>query len=311
MSAVADVQELWGTKPMNLAFDCDGRRWPIDADPSRAPRTLAALAACLPLELQLHTPKIAGGHIYWHAPFVEPAEGTMDVMQVPPGAFIYWPVRQFLEITFAPLQAETARITLLGHLGDGLDELAALGAALRQGQGRRRFDGRLSLAEPVPVRPQEKADAGLPAELVAERERLWAACPAEIQAILDSRAIMHPAGPLFMAEGELRVLHETLWRIRERHGADPEAMLRFAAALACGKAAACLHDLCHLTETAQLLRQLEAAFGQADWPFLAMNDEAILMAGRLAAWLDLLIPWSDVNEAIRAAADAVPHGAAT
>lgn len=289
---------------MKLAFECDGQRWLIVCDVARAPRTLSALAACLSLDLQLHTPKIAGSHIYWHAPFVEAVEGAVDVMQARPGAFFFWPVRQFLEIAFAPLQAETASITVLGHLAGGVEELAALGAALRNGQGRRSFRGRLTMVEPSRELPPVSPRDGVPADLVARRRQLWTACPAEIRDILSSRAIMHPAGPLFMAESELRVLHETLWSVRSRQGADDEVLLRYAAALACNRTALCLHDLCHLEETAELLRDLKAALLRSDIPLAPMIDEAIMVAGRLAAWLDLLIPWSDVNEAVRSAVDA-------
>ena len=78
---------------------------------------------------------------------------------------------------------------------------------------------------------------------------------------------------------------------------------RRIAAVACNKAATRLRDFCHLGESAAAIFALEAAFGRDDIPLAALVDEAILCAGRLAAWLDLRIPWSAVNEATRSALD--------
>lgn len=285
---------------MELVFSAEGRSWPLrltgDAD-----RTQRALLRALPLPLQLHTPKIAGSHIYWHAPFIEDVEGATHVLDAPAGAFIYWPVRQFLEITFAPLQAETAQVTVLGHLEAPVDGIAALAATLKREQGRRMFAGSLArvdgtTAEPVLASP-------LPGDLLAARAALWAACPADIAQLTHSRAIMHPAGPVFAAEGEARVLHEALWWIRCERDRVDEALRRYAARLALNKAATRLRDFCHLDTTPALLFRLEAAMGEATLPFEALLDEAILVAGRTGAWIDLLIPWNDLNESFRAALD--------
>lgn len=297
---------------MNLDFsvgDATGSTtWRIACDEARAPRTLAALAATLPSALQLHTPKIAGQHIYWHAPFVTDAEGGVDVMEARPGAFLYWPGRQFLELIFAPLQAETATVTLLGHIEGGLPELKALGARLRERHGEEPFEGTLARADGVAT--PAPADDAIPADLRARREALWRACPADIAPMLASRATMHPAGPLLMAESEARVLHEILWWVRAGLAGEEPRISRRMAALACNKAAVRLRDFCHLPESADTLFRLEAAFGRDDIPLAALTDEAILCAGRLAAWLDLKIPWRAVNEAMRGALDGAKVAAA-
>ncbi|TIR16839.1 MAG: hypothetical protein E5X34_25015 [Mesorhizobium sp.] len=283
---------------MDLNFSAEGQNWPIrltgDAD-----RTRRALLSALPMRLQLHTPKIAGSHIYWHAPFVEDLEGATHVLAASAGTFIYWPVRQFLEITFAPLQAENAEVTVLGHLDAPVEGIAELAATLKQDQGRRILEGTLSRVDGrVPAPP---APSPLPQDIVAARKALWGACPSDIGQATSSRAIMHPAGPVFTAESEARVLHEFLWWIRAERGTG-EAMRRHAAALALDKAATRLRDFCHMEETPALLFRLKAAMGDA-YPFDGLIDEAILVAGRIGAWLDLLIPWNDLNEAFRAALD--------
>lgn len=285
---------------MDLIFSVEGQSWPIrlggDAD-----RTRRALLSALPMRLQLHTPKIAGSHIYWHAPFVEDLEGATHVLSATAGAFIYWPVRQFLEITFAPLQAENAEITVLGHLDAPVDGIAQLAATLKRDQGRRILEGTLGKADGGGT-PAPQAPSPLPRDIVAARNALWAACPTDISRATASRAIMHPAGPVFTAESEARVLHELLWWIRAERGGKDEALRRHTAALALDKAATRLRDFCHMEETPALLFRLKAAMGDGH-PFDALIDEAILVAGRIGAWLDLLIPWNDLNEAFRAALD--------
>ncbi|AZO45489.1 hypothetical protein EJ076_32495 [Mesorhizobium sp. M7D.F.Ca.US.005.01.1.1] len=284
---------------MDLIFSAEGRSWPLRLT-GDAERTRRALLLALPMRLQLHTPKIAGSHIYWHAPFVEDIEGATHVLSATAGAFIYWPVRQFLEITFAPLQAENAEITVLGHLDAPVEGIAELAATLKRDQGRRILEGTLvrsdgSVSEPSPPSP-------LPQDIIAARKALWASCPADISRVTASRAIMHPAGPVFTAESEARVLHEFLWWVHAERGRKDELVMRQAAAIALDKTATRLRDFCHMEETPALLFRLKAAMGD-DHPFDALIDEAILVAGRIGAWLDLLIPWNDLNEAFRAALD--------
>ncbi|MEZ5798553.1 MAG: hypothetical protein R3D63_14400 [Paracoccaceae bacterium] len=281
---------------MRLIFEAEGESWPLRLG-TGAPETTAALLAALPMPLQLHTPKIAGSHVYWHAPFVRDVEGATHVLDAAPGAFIYWPVRQFLEITFAPLQAETAAVTVLGHLDAPIEGIAALAAVLRRDQGRRTLTGTLR-REDGGTAPAAATTA--PEALVALRRGLWSGCPADVAALTGSRAIMHPAGPVFMAESEARVLHEALWWVRAKLGGAPEAQLRAIAALALDHAGVRLRDFCHFDTSAEALFAFrDAMAGPA--PIAALLDEAIMAAGRLAAWIDLLIPWNDVNEAFRAA----------
>lgn len=285
---------------MNLIFSVQGQSWPVRMS-GQAERTQKAVLNALPMTLQLHTPKIAGSHIYWHAPFVEDVEGATHVLAAKPGAFIYWPVRQFLEITFAPLQAETAQITVLGHLDAPVEGIAELAQALKAEQGQKIFDGSLSYADKAntPEWPQ----SSLPEDIIGARKALWMSCPEEIQHLTQSRAIMHPAGPVFAAESEARVLHELLWWIRAEANQTDQNILRHTAALVLNKAATRLRDFCHLSETSATLFRLEAAMKEAV-PFAELIDESILIAGRIGAWLDLLIPWNNVNEAFRAAVPA-------
>lgn len=284
---------------MNLVFTAEGQSWPITLTEG-APRTRNALLRALPLDLQLHTPKIAGSHIFWHAPFVEDVEGSTHVLDARAGAFLYWPVRQFLEITFAPLQAETAHVTVLGQLDAPVESIAALAAVLRNQQGRRILVGALRQEGMADTPPSPSLS--LPADLVTARKILWADMPEDVRHLTRSRAIMHPVGPVFTAESETRVLHELLWWIRGAIGTRDETVLRQSAAIALDKTATRLRDFCHMDTTPALLFRLAAAMDEAH-PFSVLIDEAILVAGRAGAWIDLLIPWNDLNEAFRTALD--------
>lgn len=287
---------------MRLRLTIHDQNYDITCDEARAPRTLARLAGCLPYPLQLHTPKIAGSHIYWDGPFVEDAEGGVDIHSAKPGAFLYWPVRQFVEIIYAPLQAETASVTLLGHYDGPVERIEEMAKRLREQQGVRLFDGQLSILDLGGITPTESVnDASLPAGLIAARDRVWASCPSDISQLRDSRALMHPAGPVFLAESEARVLHEMGWWLRERLATDDERDLRYSGALTVNKCATRLRDFCHMSTTANALFELEAAYKNAEVKLAPLVELHILLAGRIAAWCDLLIPWNPVNEAFREA----------
>ncbi|HEV7370425.1 hypothetical protein [Arenibaculum sp.] len=275
---------------------------PIALDGAAAPRTTAALLACLPLGLDVHCAKIAGNHIFWHAPFVCEVEAATDVLAVPTGGFLYWPERQFLELVYAPLQAETAAVTVLGRLDDGLDRLLALGRLVQDVQGHRPVLAELRAADGVRPSPPPSAHGPL-APLSDARRALWAACPEEVDALMASRGVMHPAGPLLMAEGEARGVHELLWWHRRAFLADGTHAHAAAAALALEKAASRIGGFCHLTASAGLLLSAAACLAERSDHTVAAFDEAILIAGRLAGWLDLRIPWTALTEATRTAHD--------
>ena len=283
---------------MRLLFEADGVSCPVICD-GDTPRTHAALAAVLPLELQPHTPKIAGNHIFWHVPFVEDAEGGVDVLSAPPGALIYWPVRQFMEITFAPLQAETASVSILGRIDAPVSEIAALGERLRLGAGERIFPGHLSRTVGGTSAPVPAPD--VPAPLHAARLALWRECPDEIRALTASRAILHPVGPLMQADAEARVLHEVLWGVYARRDVQSPDMRRAIASFALDRTAVRLRDFCHLPDSAATLHAVRDAVEDITVPLDAALKEASLIAGRLAACIDLLIPWNAMNDAARLA----------
>jgi hypothetical protein len=274
---------------------------PILLETARAPRTAAALLASLPDRIDIHCAKIAGNHILWHAPFVVDAEATGDVMQVPPGGFLYWPERQFLELVFDALQAESAQVTLLGRLESGVEDLRALGRRVQARQGHETLWAQLLSRDTPPTAAPMPSDPAL-TEIVAARRAIWRAPPSEIATLMARRGVMLPAGPLVYAEGYARHLHETLWRLRAiaRAGDVPFAVRAGGEAL--GLAVARIAGFCHLLEAGAVLERIAASLRARPDLAATILDEAILYAGRLAAWLDGRIAWNDITEATRAAA---------
>jgi len=290
---------------MKLEFSSSGKSWSIELT-HQAPRSCRALLDILPIHAQLHTPKIAGSHIYWHVPFIMDVEGATDVLDTKAGAFIYWPVRQFLEITFAPLQAEKAQVSVLGQLDADIEGIAELADSVKKNQGHHIITASLKLSSSASgsaasdhnLQQKVPAPCLLPDDLITCRKELWLKMPDDISQLPKSRAIMHPLGPVFTAESQARICHEFLWWVRSHRHSMTEDALRQSAALALNKAATILQDFCHLQQSSALLFRLEQLMAEK-YPFQPLLDEAILIVGRISAWLDLLIPWHDLNEAFR------------
>jgi hypothetical protein len=281
-----------------LSFACEGETLEIALSEAGAPRTAAKLLAALPARVDLHCAKIAGNHILWHAPFVEALEAAADVMTMGPGAFIYWPERQFLELIFGELQAETASVTVLGRMRGDVAPLRRIGERVAGGQGHRVVWADITMeGEGRRCEPATQARASAPLRALREKRLvLWAGAPPEIDALMRRRGPMLPAGPLLMAESEARKLHEILWLALGESRADPGAAM--AAVLALRGAASRLDGFCGLHDAGGTL--LEAAAYLESVPADARHviEELILYAGRLAGWLDLRIPWRAVNEAV-------------
>ncbi len=144
------------------------------------------------------------------------------------------------------------------------------------------------------------------AELRAARERLYQGTPAEVAALETRRRVMQPAGPLLYAEAESRLLHEQLSMLvlaLEAGEFDFESALPTVRFLL-RRAASRLEGWYLLHEAGDLVGRAAESLGPLDSvDRLAMLRELIFYVGRLNYWLDLTIPWNDVNELMRAQAD--------
>ena len=280
-----------------LIFKVDGAEHEIELDGACAPRTLAGVIDALPATVDIHCAKIAGSHIMWPVPIVERLETASDVLAMPPGAFFYWPERQYLEITYDSLQAETASVSYLGRLAGDVGWLREYADRQRREQGRRIFTadvfvrGRgnaLTAVEPDGPEPWRR--------ICRARREAWRGQPADVQALLDRRGLNLPFGSLAMAEGELRKLHELLWRLwndGERRADDEKVAI---AVFALEAAVSRVGGFCHMQATADTLRDGIDCLRQGASAVQEILVELILFVGRMAAWLDLHICWWPMNE---------------
>lgn len=288
-----------------LLLSLDALRLVVRLDRPRAVRTVEALLRSLPMPVDLHAARIAGRHLLWHAPFVVPLEAASEVSELPPGTFLYWPERQFLELLYGPLQAERAPVTVLGRLEGPVEPVAELGALVRREQGRRPFRGRLERLDGPALPPaSEPLEASGPlAALVAARKALWAAPPAAIEALVARRGLILPAGPLLMAEAEARKLQEALWKLLGEAASDPWFAAR-AAALLLDQAERRLADLYGLSGCSEPFALGRRALALTPARAATILEELVLVAGRLAGWLDERIPWEAINGVVTEAAEA-------
>jgi hypothetical protein len=282
-----------------LTFRVDGAEHEIALDGAHAPGTLAGIIAALPATVDVHCAKIAGSHIMWPVPVLERLETAADVLAMPPGAFFYWPERQYLEITYDALQAETASVSYLGRLVGDVAWLRDYADRQRREQGRRIFTADVFVRGDSSARADPESESGGPdvwRRLCRARRDAWRAQPADVQALLDRRGLNLPFGSLAMAEGELRKLHELLWRLwnEGERRADGEKVV--IAVFALEAAVSRVGGFCHMQATAGILRDGIECFRHAAAPTQDILAELVLFAGRVAAWLDLHICWWPMNE---------------
>ncbi|MCB4769671.1 hypothetical protein LGR54_13725 [Ancylobacter sp. Lp-2] len=286
----------------SLYFTLDGASHEIELYPDLAPVTIGKLVASLPARLDIHCAKIAGQHIFWHAPVVADIEKPADILTLPAGTFLYWPERQFLELIYGELQAEKAQVSVLGRLTGDIGWLKEYGRRVVERHGQEPLVAELSAAaDALPLALPEKdfASPGLIA-LREARKAIWQAPPEEIFVLLRREGMMLPYGPLAMAEGELRKLHELIWRLRrEDYGIGLAERARVATFLIDAFNAridgfCALHEIGRVLDSARPLLADPALVGD-------VIEELVLFTGRAAAWLDTYIPWNALNETTRTA----------
>ncbi len=281
-----------------IVFEVGGVAHEIEVTEAYAPQTLHRVMAALPTIADIHCAKIAGCHIMWPVPVVARLENSSDVLSMPPGSFFFWPERQYLEITYDELQAESAAISYLGRLKGDVAWLRDYAEENRRGQGQRKFEAKVYVKggpdAPIPDDFAEGTDAW--SRLRGARQSAWQAQPDDVQTLLDRRGLMIPFGPLAMAEGEMRKLHELLWRLwvdDTRYAQDQTTVIaQFAIEAAITRVA----GFCHMTHVGSVLEDGVSCLGDANLEQSAVLEELVLYCGRIAAWLDSHICWWPMNE---------------
>ncbi|ATN35994.1 hypothetical protein ACO34A_19495 [Rhizobium sp. ACO-34A] len=281
----------------SIYFKLAGEAHEIELFPDLAPQTIGKLVSSLPAKLDIHCAKIAGQHIFWHAPIVSDIEKAQDILTLPAGTFLYWPERQFLELIYGELQAEKAQVSVLGRLTGDIAWLKAFGRHVVENHGQGVIEAELLPGEDLEglaIAQPEISDPGL-AELRAAREAMWTAPPEEFFVLMRREGMMLPYGPLAMAEGEFRKLHELIWRLRDNRYGVSTAQRGETAAFLIDAFNARIDGFCGLHGCGKVLEQAGKLMANPATAEQAI-EETVLYTGRAAAWLDAYIPWNALNE---------------
>lgn len=135
------------------------------------------------------------------------------------------------------------------------------------------------------------------------REQIWMKPSSEIRGIAKRKGTLQPAGHILCVESETRILHDMLWTFYQ-------PVLRDSNALTWARPAT-VELLSHFSKRMSGWYQLEeiskgltsardlisSANTAAD--YLAVMEETMLYVGRVNMWVDLLVPWYDINRVVK------------
>lgn len=280
-----------------LIFTCEGRDHEIELIDSPGSETLRQLTEWLPAEITIHCAKIAGCHIYWPSPILARLEHATDIHRLPPGSFLYYPDRQYLEIIYDELQAEKAAVTHLGQLKGDVAWLREFATRQRREAGSKIFTAALCIKDAGPLKPAPQAQGNDRWSRIRRARRLiWAAEPLEVAHMLENNGHNIPFGPMATADAYFRCVQESLWQLWNRPERFPDAGNRAAAINAMELGIARIGHYCHLTDSEAFLEDAIACVEAGDVALPELLSEVIFYCSRMSNWVDLHIPWYPANE---------------
>ncbi len=281
---------------MTLTFSLGGQDHQIELIDDPTSETLAQLKAWVPADITLHSAKIAGCHIYWPTPILARLERGQDIHAMPPGSFLYYPDRQYCEIIYDALQAETASVTVLGRLKGDIGWLRDFADHHRRRAGFEIHTARLSM-DGVSASPPPAFGNATPWDRIRQARRdVWAAEPAEIGRLISGEGLNIPFGPMATADGYFRAVQESLWQLWVRPDRFDAPARRAAAVNALDLGIGRIGHFCHMSASQAVMEDGIAAVADDALPLQDVLAELILYAGRMSSWVDLRIPWYEANE---------------
>lgn len=280
-----------------LIFSCEGQDHEITLVDRPGSATLAQLAAWLPATTTIHCAKIAGCHIYWPSPILAPLEEGTDIHRLPPGAFLYYPDRQYLEIIYDELQAETAAVSYLGQLQGDIGWLRDYAARQRREAGGQVFTAGLWIKGAEPVAPPPIPTDDTPwSRIRRARRAVWQGEPGEIAQMPARSGHNIPFGPMATADGYFRFVQESLWQIWSEPEAFDDSARRAITINSLRLGIARIGHYCHLSASEAVFIDAIAVVDERDVPLQELLAEIILFCSRMSNWVDAHIPWYDANE---------------
>lgn len=131
------------------------------------------------------------------------------------------------------------------------------------------------------------------------QHRIWQEMPDEVRRLSEKRGMLRPLGPISYAEADARIYSEIVSNLvlGERalslpSGTAKSPVVRYLLR----RLETRFHGWYELPEAAVFVRNALAAVEQAtDEESLAVLEEITLYLTRLDLWLDLIIPWNELN----------------
>lgn len=134
------------------------------------------------------------------------------------------------------------------------------------------------------------------------RIKIWSQMPDEVVTIANRTDILQPAGNALYAEGMTREFAELIWKftLDLSKGELKESLVRESLEVILEYYAKRLAGFCALHEAAAIIREVKGSIADSSREeFEEMMAELRLYLTRLNSWLDLLLPWHELNEAMR------------
>lgn len=273
---------------MRLIFSFIDAIIPIDLDARRAPLTAAGLLSTLPQHIDLHSARETGQHIYWQSAILEAAESTIDLTTTLPGALVFWPRQQRLELTVGPCTGEGSEVIFLGQADASVEALEAVGKRVAGEIGNRILWADLSIEGDDGEAPKELPPPELD-KLFAMRHAMWAGLPDEVAA-LAARGLARQGpsghGLIGSAESAARALQDSIFPLWHTANDGDAAKAAREAVTLIESARAQLVDLGDLKETGELLDEASHLLMAHPKRTADILRELIFSIGRLAGWLD-------------------------
>ena len=280
-----------------LIFACEGQEHEIELVDRPGSPTLDQLTAWLPASVTIHCAKIAGCHIYWPSPILAGLEEGTDIHRLPPGSFLYYPDRQYLEIIYDELQAETAAVTYLGRLTGDIGWLRTYAERQRREAGSKLFAADLRLKDAPPSIAPPLPGADTPWDRIRQARQLaWQEEPAEIGRMLANTGHNIPFGPMATADGYFRFVQESLWQIWSQPDLYGDAARRAIALNTLHLGISRIGHYCHLSQSEAVMQDAIALIEAGNVPLQEILAELILYCSRMSNWVDIHIPWFAANE---------------
>ena len=280
-----------------MTFTLEGRTHEVALVDDPSSDTLAQLKSWLPATVTLHSAKIAGCHIYWPSPILARLEKGTDIHSLPPGSFLYYPDRQYLELIYDQLQAEKASVTLLGHLQGDIGWLRNFANRHRRLAGFEISSAELAIAGAGPKPAAPALGAATPWDRIRQaRLDVWAREPEEIPALVSNTGLNIPFGPMATADGYFRAVQESLWQLWSAPDRFGDEGRRAAAVNALELGISRIGHYCHMLASQAVLEDGIACVDQGDVPLQDLLRELILYCSRMSNWIDLRMPWFEANE---------------